>query len=288
MNTLGVELVDEFENAFRRVDEATTHSPIVLISKPRRRFIAGADIEQFVRAPVAADAERASAAPARPSEPDAARPRRRRDSRCLPRGRSRGRAGLPLPRLHGPSADDVRRAGGAARAHPRHGRHAAASAPCGTPGGPRHGSHREDDPGEARAPDGPCRRDGASVDPGRRRARTCPRDRQRNAPTAAAPCRRSGESAAREQFDRPRRGVQKGPPQCDREDARPLSRAARRPRRRDRRLLGRRQRRRIHRGSPPLRRDGGDRGLAPARVPVLRQQRIEERSRRPEPALNRA
>ncbi len=60
VNTLGVELVDEFENAFRRVDEDTLIQALVLISGKRDGFIAGADIEQFVELRSAADAERLS------------------------------------------------------------------------------------------------------------------------------------------------------------------------------------------------------------------------------------
>ena len=60
VNTLGVELVEEFENAFRRVDEDTLIQALVLISGKRDGFIAGADIEQFVELRTAADAERLS------------------------------------------------------------------------------------------------------------------------------------------------------------------------------------------------------------------------------------
>jgi 3-hydroxyacyl-CoA dehydrogenase/enoyl-CoA hydratase/3-hydroxybutyryl-CoA epimerase len=60
VNTLGVELVDEFENAFRRVDEDTLIQALVLISGKHDSFIAGADIEQFVELRSAADAERLS------------------------------------------------------------------------------------------------------------------------------------------------------------------------------------------------------------------------------------
>jgi 3-hydroxyacyl-CoA dehydrogenase/enoyl-CoA hydratase/3-hydroxybutyryl-CoA epimerase len=60
VNTLGLELVAEFENAFRRVDEDTLIRALVLVSGKNDGFIAGADIEQFAGVRSAADAERLS------------------------------------------------------------------------------------------------------------------------------------------------------------------------------------------------------------------------------------
>ena len=60
VNTLGVELVAEFENAFRRVDEDTLIRAMILISGKRDGFIAGADIDQFLEIRSSTDAERLS------------------------------------------------------------------------------------------------------------------------------------------------------------------------------------------------------------------------------------
>src|SRR5579885_2418423 len=60
VNTLGPELVGEFEGVFLRVDEDTLIKGVVLISGKADTFIAGADIEQFREFKSAADAERVS------------------------------------------------------------------------------------------------------------------------------------------------------------------------------------------------------------------------------------
>ena len=60
VNTLGLELVAEFENALRRVDEDTLIRALILISAKPDVFIAGADIEQFADVRTAADGERLS------------------------------------------------------------------------------------------------------------------------------------------------------------------------------------------------------------------------------------
>src|SRR5215831_4243635 len=60
VNTLGVDLVSDFENVFTRVDEDTLIRALVLISGKEDGFIAGADIEQFVELRSSADAERLS------------------------------------------------------------------------------------------------------------------------------------------------------------------------------------------------------------------------------------
>lgn len=60
VNTLGLELVGEFENAFQRIDDDTLIQGLVLISGKADGFIAGADIEQFLEIRSAADAERIS------------------------------------------------------------------------------------------------------------------------------------------------------------------------------------------------------------------------------------
>ena len=60
VNTLGLELVGEFETAFQRVDEDRLIQGMVLISGKPDGFIAGADIEQFLEIRSAADAERIS------------------------------------------------------------------------------------------------------------------------------------------------------------------------------------------------------------------------------------
>ena len=60
VNTLGLELAGEFENAFQRVDEDRLIQGMVLISGKSDGFIAGADIEQFLEIRSAADAERIS------------------------------------------------------------------------------------------------------------------------------------------------------------------------------------------------------------------------------------
>ena len=60
VNTLGVELVSDFESVFSRVDQDTLIRALVLISGKPDGFIAGADIEQFAELRSAADAERLS------------------------------------------------------------------------------------------------------------------------------------------------------------------------------------------------------------------------------------
>ena len=60
VNTLGVELVSDFESVFARVDDDTLIRAVVLISGKPDGFIAGADIEQFLELRSSADAERLS------------------------------------------------------------------------------------------------------------------------------------------------------------------------------------------------------------------------------------
>jgi 3-hydroxyacyl-CoA dehydrogenase/enoyl-CoA hydratase/3-hydroxybutyryl-CoA epimerase len=60
VNTLGADLVSDFENVFSRVDEDTLIRALVLISGKADGFIAGADIEQFVELRSSAEAERLS------------------------------------------------------------------------------------------------------------------------------------------------------------------------------------------------------------------------------------
>lgn len=60
VNTLGIELVGEFESVFQRVDDDQMIAGVVLISGKAEGFIAGADIEQFSTIRSAADAERIS------------------------------------------------------------------------------------------------------------------------------------------------------------------------------------------------------------------------------------
>src|SRR5579884_1678811 len=60
VNTLGPELVGEFEGVFLRVDDDALIRGVVLISGKADTFIAGADIDQFREFKSAADAERVS------------------------------------------------------------------------------------------------------------------------------------------------------------------------------------------------------------------------------------
>jgi len=60
VNTLGPELVGEFEGLFLRIDDDTLIKGMVLISGKPDGFIAGADVEQFPDLKTAVDAERIS------------------------------------------------------------------------------------------------------------------------------------------------------------------------------------------------------------------------------------
>jgi 3-hydroxyacyl-CoA dehydrogenase/enoyl-CoA hydratase/3-hydroxybutyryl-CoA epimerase len=60
VNTLGVDLVGEFEGVFTRVEADPLIQGVVLVSGKRDGFIAGADIDQFRAFRVVADGERAS------------------------------------------------------------------------------------------------------------------------------------------------------------------------------------------------------------------------------------
>jgi 3-hydroxyacyl-CoA dehydrogenase/enoyl-CoA hydratase/3-hydroxybutyryl-CoA epimerase len=60
VNTLGLDLVGEFETAFARVDDDKLIQALVLISGKHDGFIAGADIEQFLEIRSATDAEQIS------------------------------------------------------------------------------------------------------------------------------------------------------------------------------------------------------------------------------------
>ena len=95
---------------------------VVLISGKPDTFIAGADIEEFTRAPHrrgrhgAEPSARRSCMNRVAASPQAGR---RRDPRRLPRRRARARARLPLARRHRPPEDPARPPRGAARPHPR-------------------------------------------------------------------------------------------------------------------------------------------------------------------------
>lgn len=60
VNTLGPELIGEFESIFQIVNDDSTINSVVLTSGKSDGFIAGADIEQFATLRTAADAERLS------------------------------------------------------------------------------------------------------------------------------------------------------------------------------------------------------------------------------------
>ena len=60
VNTLGPDLIGEFESVFQLVNEDSLIKAVVLTSGKPDGFIAGADIEQFTALRTAADAERLS------------------------------------------------------------------------------------------------------------------------------------------------------------------------------------------------------------------------------------
>ena len=158
----------------------------VLISGKPDTFIAGADIEEFAAMHLGG-AGRAAASSEGQAMLDRLEQRpssgRRRDPRRLPRGRARAGARLRLARLHRPSEDPARAAGGAARADPRCGGHAAAAARRGTAGRARHDPHREERTGTQGGADRSRGRPRAPGDPARHRPPARARTRGRREAT---------------------------------------------------------------------------------------------------------